>query len=90
MVLTGGKSGAAFLLKRWVLDAWRGIQYLSGFRGNKAYKGVCIEGLSDDILRTNSNEFRRVGSFPCKDEMKHAIGDRGRGYGISTPRCYLH
>ena len=75
VVLTGGKSGAAFRCKRWVLDARRGIQGLNGSCENEACGRVYIECLSDDILRTNSNEFRSMGSFPCKDETKHPVRD---------------
>lgn len=68
--MTGGKSGAAFRCKRWVLDARRGIQALNGSRENKACKRICIECLSDVILRTNSDEVQKYGklSMQRRDE----------------------
>jgi hypothetical protein len=72
VVLTGGKSGAAFRCKRWVLDARREIQDLNGSRENKAYNSICIECLSDDILRTNSDEVQKYGklSMQRRDEAR--------------------
>jgi hypothetical protein len=87
--MTGGKSGAAFRCKRWVLDARRGIQALNGSRENKACKRICIECLSDVILRTNSDEVQKYGKLSIRDETKQAVGDRGRDCGNSTHRCYL-
>jgi hypothetical protein len=68
--LTGGKSGTAFRCKRWFLDARRGIQDLNGSRENKAYKRICIECLSNDMLRTNSDEVQKYGklSIETRDE----------------------
>ena len=92
VLLTGGKSGAAFRCKHWFLDARRGIQYLNRRFESKAYKSICIECLSDDMLRTNLDEVQKYGklstSIQRRDEARYRRS--WKSYGISTPRCYLH